>query len=159
MNIRNTLVAASLFAAFAAVGCGGSGPASPASPSNGNLGSTNRDTAKVEPKILKDEAGPDGSRIVVRQLENGDEVSVRRWESGAVKKVTKRVKDGSTKVIRVVMRDGKVYRLGDPAAIEHAMDWTADQIADAARKLGKDIDGPGADPAPAQQAPAASNRK
>lgn len=158
MIIRYTLMTAALAVAVATAGCGDTGGTRPANSSNTNAGTSNRDTSKVVPKVLKDEAGPDGSRIVVRQLESGDEVAVRRWESGAVKKVTKRTKSGSTKAIRVVLRDGKVYRLDDAAAIEHAMDWTAAQIAEAAKKLGKNVDDP-ADPDDADEPAANTNRK
>lgn len=144
MIIRNTMMTLALAAAIATVGCGDSAGTKPAT-ANSNSAAPSRDTAKVEPKVLKDEAGPDGSRIVVRQLESGDTVAVRRWDAGAVKKVTKRTKGGVTKAMRIVLRNGKVYRLEDPTAIEHAMDWTGDQIADAAKKLGKNVDEPASD--------------
>ena len=145
MIIRNTMMTLAIAAAVATVGCGDSAGTKPGTTANANSAAPSRDTAKVEPKVLKDEAGPDGSRIVVRQLESGDTVAVRRWESGAVKKVTKRTKSGVTKAMRIVLRNGKVYRLEDATAIEHAMDWTGDQIADAAKKLGKNVDEPASD--------------
>ena len=145
MITRNMMMASALAFAVATVGCGDSAGTKPVNSSNANSAAPGRDTAKVEPKVLKDEAGPDGSRIVVRQLESGDTVAVRRWEAGAVKKVTKRTKSGVTKAIRVVLRNGKVYRLDDATAIEHALDWTGDQIADAAKKLGKNVDEPASD--------------
>ena len=164
MTIRNTMMILALAAALATVGCGDSAGTKPATTANSNSAAPSRDTAKVGPKVLKDEAGPDGSRIVVRQLESGDTVAVRRWEAGAVKKVTKRTKSGVTKAMRVVLRNGKVYRLEDATAIEHAMDWSGDQIADAAKKLGKNVDEPASDSddadepaAPATNKPKAAN--
>lgn len=159
MITRNLMMATVLAAAVAAVGCGDSAGTKPANSSNANSAAPRRDTAKVEPKVLKDEAGPDGSRIVVRQLESGDTVAVRRWEAGAVKKVTKRTKGGVTKAIRVVLRNGKVYRLDDATAIEHALDWTGDQIAEAAKKLGKNVDEPTSDADDADEPAGNSNRK
>lgn len=161
MITRYTLSTVALAFVVATAGCGDSGGTKPASTANTNGSSSSRDMAKVVPKVLRDEAGPDGSRIVVRQLESGDEVAVRRWESGPVKKVTKRAKSGTTKAIRVVLRDGKVYRLDDAAAIEHALDWTGAQIGDAAKKLGKNVDEPAADPDDADEpaAPADSKAK
>jgi hypothetical protein len=159
MITRTTMMTLALAAAVATVGCGDSGAPKPATSTNANSAAPSRDTAKVEPKVLKDEAGPDGSRIVIRQLDSGDTVAVRRWEFGAVKKVTKRTKSGETRAVRVVLRGGNVYRLDDPAAIEHAMDWTGDQIAEAAKKLGKSVDDPASDADDGDEPVANSNRK
>lgn len=158
MIIRNTMMTLAIAAAVATVGCGDSTGTKPGTTANANSAAPSRDTAKVEPKVLKDEAGPDGSRIVVRQLESGDTVAVRRWETGAVKKVTKRTKSGVTKAMRIVLRNGKVYRLEDATAIEHAMDWTGDQIADAAKKLGKNVDEPASDADDADEPAAPANK-
>lgn len=158
MIIRNTMMTLAIAAAIATVGCGDSTGTKPGTTANANSAAPSRDTAKVEPKVLKDEAGPDGSRIVVRQLESGDTVAVRRWETGAVKKVTKRTKSGVTKAVRIVLRNGKVYRLEDATAIEHAMDWTGDQIADAAKKLGKNVDEPASDADDADEPAAPANK-
>ena len=119
-------------------------PAKPTPAANANLNTNaaapSGDSIKVQPKILKDEPGPDNSRIVVRQLENGDQVSVRKWDAGPVKKVTQRAKGSETKGIRVVFRDGKVVRVMDKEAVAHAMDWTGAQLADVAKKLGTTLD-------------------
>ena len=94
----------------------------------------------MQPKIVRDEAGPDNSHVLVKQLENGDQTSVRKWESGPLRKVTRRQHNGQVKAIRVSYRNGKIVRIEDRNAIEHAMDWTAAQIDEAATKLGKVVE-------------------
>ncbi len=136
-----------LFAVLAAVAVMSVGCNEPAKPPAANVANTNApaptaDSVKVQPKVLKDEPGPDGSRIVVRQLESGDQVSVRKWDAGPVKKVTVRAKAGETKGIRVVFRDGKIVRVVDKEAVAHALDWTGAQLADVARKTGTTLDAP-----------------
>jgi len=162
MKIRNVMIGAALAAMASLTACGGAGTG-PANAPVANGVAPGKDTAKVQPKILKDEAGPDNSHVVIRQLESGDTVAVRRWNAGEIKKVTKRTKAGVTRAIRVVFRNEKIFRVEDPAAIEHALDWTGAQIADVARKSGKNVDEPageGDEDEPAEKPaakPAASN--
>jgi hypothetical protein len=137
---RIGLVAVVAFAATIAGACGEQAKQAPVRNINTNATPTAGDSVKVPPKILKDEPGPDGSRIVVRQLENGDEVAIRKWDAGPVKKVTKRTKAGATRGIRVVFSDGKVVRVEDVDAVTHALDWTGAQLADVAKKTGKTLD-------------------
>jgi hypothetical protein len=108
------------------------GNANAASPADG-------DTAKLAPTILKKEAGPDTSTIVVKQVNGGTQVEVRTFAAGPVEKLTRQPNLQKKAILRVRMRDGSRYRLDDPAAVEHALDWTGEQIADAAKRLGKPL--------------------
>ena len=133
---RMTMLAAAGVLALSSIACNEA--EQPAATTNTNASVTTPATTRVEPKIIKErEPAPDNSTLTVRQQENGDVVSVRRWDSGPVQKVTKRERAGETKQVRVVMRDGAIYRTDDRNTIEHALDWTGAQLADAAKKTGK----------------------
>jgi hypothetical protein len=136
---RMTMLAATGVLAVSSIAC--NEPEKPAATTNSNASVATPATTRVEPKIIKqNEAAPDNSTLTVRQQENGDVVSVRKWNDGPVKKVTKRERSGETKQIRVLMRDGSVYRVDDRNAIEHALDWTGAQLAEAAKKSGRAMD-------------------
>jgi gas vesicle protein len=139
MNFKQMtiFVAAGLLAA-SAVGCKES--AEPAA-TNSNAAVVAPNSTRSEAKVLKaDEPGPDNSKITVRQQESGDTVTIRKWDAGPVRKLTRREQNGETKVVRVVTREGTVYRVEDKDTVEHALDWTGQQIADSAKKVGKAVD-------------------
>ena len=96
-------------------------PPAPASQPAGNVAAKNTavpsDTAKLAPKIVKDEPGPDNSRIKVKQMETGEQVEVRTWASGALVKVTRRTDKSNTRTMRVVLRDGKRLQVDDKDAV------------------------------------------
>jgi hypothetical protein len=141
-------------ALLGAVACGGSEPATngatnaPGQPAtlnangNANAGKSGEgETSKLAPTILKKEPGPDNSTIVVKQVTGGTQVEVRTWAAGPVEKVTRQPNLQKKTILRVRMRDGSRYRLEDATTVEHALDWTGEQIADAAKRLGKPLAG------------------
>jgi hypothetical protein len=134
-----TLALAAAVAASCALSAACGEPSGPAGAANSNAGAAapKNDSVKVGPKVVRDEAGPDGSHITVRQLENGDQVTVRKFASGPLAKVTRREKGGQAKAVRVVYKNDRVVRIEDREAIDHMLDWTAAQIDDAAKKSGK----------------------
>jgi hypothetical protein len=137
----STLALCAAVAAGGALSAACGEPPKPLPPANANAAGPKNDTAKVDPRIVRDEAGPDNSRIAVRQLENGDQVAVRKWDSGPIRKVTRRQpKDGKPKGVRVVYKDGKIVRVEDQETIDHALDWTSAQLDAAAKKSGKTVD-------------------
>jgi hypothetical protein len=149
--MRMKIKTVALWAAAAALGacaaaCGEAPKTTPANANaNANAPAAGRnDTVKVQPKVVRDEDGPDDSHITVRQLENGDQVAVRKWKGGPIAKVSRRTKDGQSKAIRVVYKNGKIVKVEDAAAIEHALEWTAAQIDEVAKKSGKVVDEPSA---------------
>lgn len=153
---RIALVAAFAAASAFTVACQNTPNQTPPKNIGGPTNAPSGETTKIEPKVAKEEAGPDNSHITVRQFENGDESSIRRWDSGPIAKVVRRKHGGETKAIRVTYRDGKIVRVSDPAAIEHAMDWTAAQIDEAA-KSGKVVDPGKYDTGKDKSAPAADD--
>jgi hypothetical protein len=96
------------------------------------------DTVKLEPKVIRDEAGPDNSHIKVKELGGGGLVEIRTWTAGPLAKVTRRERlDDKKKILQIVYRDGQKRRTDDPATVEHALDWTAEQLAKAGKSFGK----------------------
>ena len=73
---------------------------------------------------------------------NGDEIAVRKWDAGPIRKVTRRQKAGAATAIRVVYGNGRIVRVEDKNAIDHALDWTAAQIDEITKKVGKVVDEP-----------------
>jgi hypothetical protein len=140
MKLKKFALTAAAAAVALTAACGGPPPAPPAG--NGSVPAQSTDTAKVQPKIVRDEAGPDNSHILVKELENGDQTSVRKWDAGLLKKVTRRQHNGQVKAIRVLYRNGKIVRIEDRNAVDHAMDWSAAQIDEAATKVGKVVEEP-----------------
>jgi hypothetical protein len=114
----------------------GGGAAAPAAPST-----PGGDTTKLAPTILEEKDGPDDSRVTVKQMNGRDKVEVRTWASGPVEKVTRFTNAQKTKVVRVKLREGGRYRVDDPETVEHALEWPAAQLADAAKRLGKQTGG------------------
>jgi hypothetical protein len=113
----------------------------PSKPSDGAAG-------KAGATVVKTESGPDNSTITVKKLEGGATVEVRTWEAGPVEKVTRQPNLKKKTIVRVKMRDGARYRVDDAATVEHALDWTGEQLADAAKRLGTPMspkEAPGAD--------------
>jgi len=116
-------------------------PGSPATPGTAVGG----DSTKIAPTIIKKEDGPDNSRITVKQVTGGEQMEVRNWTAGPVEKLTRFTNVQKKRILRVRLRDGSRFRLDDPQAVEHALDWSGEQIADAARKLGKPVAAKGGD--------------
>jgi hypothetical protein len=151
MRFNTTIALVAGCALLGAVACGGGeqatngaknapAPGQAATPTtngNSNAKPGEGDTAKLAPTILKKEAGPDNSTIVVKQVNGGMQVEVRTWTAGPVEKVTRQSNLQKKTILRVRMRDGSRFRLDDATAVEHALDWTGEQIADAAKRLGK----------------------
>ncbi len=123
------------------LGCG-EPPKTGTPPANTNAAPTpnaNRAPAAGE-KIVRDEAGPDNSHIRVRELANGNRVSVRLWDAGPVSKVTRREQNGEVKALRVIYRNGRIVRVESKDASDHIFDWTAAQFDDVAKKSGKIVE-------------------
>jgi hypothetical protein len=144
MNLRHIALGAAAAAVALTAACGGAPqPAPPAgnaaAPAPGAPPAV-APGSPAKPKVVRDEAGPDNSHILVRQLENGDQTSIRRWDAGPIEKVTRRQHGGKIKAVRIKYRDGKVVRVEDRETIDHALDWTAAQIDAAATKSGKVVE-------------------
>ena len=103
------------------------------------------DTARVAPNVSDQHDGPDGSQIAVKEFRNGQKIELRTWASGPVAKLTRRVGFDNKVTVRVKLREGTRYRIDDAGVIEHALDWSGAQLADAAKKLGHPIAAVGED--------------
>ena len=142
MQQRNFTIMATLVASSAlAFGCG---PSQKATTDNSNAATTPSASSNAKPgapesKIISEQDGPEGSHIKVRAA-NGGQVTVRTWPSGPVAKVARVERNGQIKAIRVIYRTGRVVRVEDRTAIDHAMDWTAAQLDEVATKSGKVIE-------------------
>jgi hypothetical protein len=149
MHSRILLILVTGAAIASAIACGESQPAGntagqppsqpAASNTNGGPSPAGGDTAKIEPTVLKKEAGPDNSTIEVRQMQGGAQAEVRIFAAGPVEKVTRHPNAQKKTVLRVRMRDGSRYRVDDPETVQHALDWSGEQIAEAAKRVGKPI--------------------
>jgi hypothetical protein len=95
--------------------------------------------AEPSTKVVREEAGPDGSQVVVKETPDGQRVEVRTWKEGPIRKVTRRERRDKTRVVRVVYRDGRAVRVDDENTVENALEWTGAQIADAAKKFGREV--------------------
>jgi hypothetical protein len=135
MNVKAGIFVVTVFAGSLACGTARQAERTEAASS----ATTSTSNATVEPKVVRDEAGPDNSHIMVKEMSNGQRVEVRTWEAGPVRKVTRRERPGRAKTMRVVYRDGRAVRVDDAGSIEHALDWTGAQIAGAATKFGKEV--------------------
>jgi hypothetical protein len=142
MKIKTIALGAAVAALGALSGACQEPPRSGPQNTNAAAPANSNDTVKVQPKVVRDEAGPDNSHITVRQLENGDEIAVRKWDAGPIRKVTRRQKAGAATAIRVVYGNGRIVRVEDKNAIDHALDWTAAQIDEITKKVGKVVDEP-----------------
>lgn len=107
-------------------------PVKNAAPAN----NANQASSNLDRELLSDDVGPDNSRIRVKQLDNGAKVTIRSWKEGPIRKLKKRENAGQVKAIRFTMRDGKELVVEDPVVIEHALDWSAAQLTEAAKKSG-----------------------
>ncbi len=141
-NGRIAPAAALVLACGLAIACG-------EPPHSGNTGNANAPTnapangntagKAPEAKVLSESDGPDGSHVKVRQATGGT-VTVRTWAAGPITKVARAERNGQVKAIRVVYRNGRIVRIEDKEAIDHALDWTAAQIDEAAKKSGKIVE-------------------
>lgn len=140
MKIKITALCAAVAVAGALATACDPAPKATNAPASNNAAkpANSNDSVKID-KNVREQPGPDNSQIVVRTMPNGAEVSVRKWDAGPIK----RVKRG-TRAVRVVYRDGKIYRTEDKEMMDHALDWTTAQIDAAIKKTGKLVDQPAA---------------